>query len=355
MWSPCSRFIAIAQSETIEILDAVTLVRLNAFKNPGKTRWLSFSPDSRSLTQFSYGNYGLTTWDLQTGGQISAIPSIPISFSPGHPFSPCFSSTYSTDGKMVAVAYRESDNITVTISTYNLLSGTHIYSHRVSEGRIVVSVWTHGECFRFAIVKPRSITIWEVGFTSIHTLAEVETLPAPDDIGSEESLFLPARSRLAFILREAVLVWDTQHSTLLLNFVGDKEPRGISFTSDGRFFACGTIGQEIHLWKESPTGYVLHRKLVSSIVGESALIYILREDTTPLLSPDGDSIITSKYSETQLWRTADPITSLSSVPTQLADLTHFILRFSPDTSLAASARLGTTWPQSLTSNPVTHG
>ena len=366
VWSPCSKFIAVAQSKAIEILDAVTLTRIGGFEHKGKTRWLSFSPDIRSLTQFSHGDYGITTWDLQTGGRISTIPS-----TPNTSFTRCFSSVHSIDGKMVAVACRDSENTTVTIiSTYNLLSETHIYSHRVSEGCVVAQIWTHGEFLRFVTVKPESITIWEVWFTSKHTLAEVESLPAPDDItpaeiipdeiapddvssddastddvfpddgspddaspdntGPEKRLFLPARSRLAFIFRVAVMVGDAQNSELLLNFLGDKQPTAVSFSSDGRFFACGTIGQEIHLWKESPTGYVLHRKLVSSIDKEMASAYIMREDTPPLLSPNGESITTSKYSETQLWRTTDPVAFLPSAPTQPAKKTDFILGFSPD-------------------------
>ena len=366
VWSPCSRFIAVAQDGvtdqggTIEVLDAVTLARLGSFKCPERTLWLSFSPDSRSLTHFSHCDCGITAWDLQTGGRISAIPLTP------NTSSWYFSSTYSMDGKTVAIACRDLRNTAVTIiSAYNLLSGTHAYSYRVSEGRVVAPIWTHGEFIRFVTLKPGSITVWEVGFTSMQTLAEVESLPAPDDISpddiipnhvapdenvqihfadrinSKNPLFLPARPRLAFILREAVIVWDARESKILLNFVGNGQPGGVSFSSDGRFFACGSaIGQGIHLWKESPTGYVLHRKFVSSISGEVASIFIGREDTIPFLSPNGESIITSKYSETQLWRTTDPITPLPRVPTQFAERTAFLLGFSPDKLLVATARLG---------------
>ena len=325
-WSPCSRFIAVGFFTRIEILDAVTLERLHTFTHPmmEKTRWFSFSPDSRSLTQFSRDNCRLTTWDLQTGGQISATPSAPNTSS-----SQFFSSAYSVDGKAVAVVgYRYSGNSKFTvISTYNLLSGTHICS-RVPEGRIVASIWTHGEFLRFITVKPGSITIWEFGFTPEHTLAEIESLSVPGEIGSGECLFLPTRSRLAFILGEAVFVWDSRDSEFLLGFVGDDRPRGLSFSLDGGFFSCGTIGQGIHLWKETPTGYVLHRKL------------IFKADTTPLLSPDGESIITSSNSDTQLWRTTDPISPPSSVPTQPDRKTDFVLAFSPDKSFIAIGRYG---------------
>jgi len=327
VWSSCSRFIAVETPDNTEVLDGATLERLHTFEHPwSKDGWSSLSPDGRSLT-WSDGDDGTTTWNLQTGGQISAIPLAldlpPLSY---------FSSAHSTDGKMVAFAHRDSENGAVTgISTYNLISGTHVYSHHASEGRIIAPIWTHGELLRFAAVKPGSITIWEVGFTSEHALAEIESLPAPDDTGSEEHLFLPTLSRLAFILDKSVLIWDARDSKILLNFVGGGLLGGLSFSSDGRFFACGVAGQGAHLWKESPTGYVLHQKLVSG----SADDWIV-----PFLSPDGESIITSKGSETQLWHTTGPIDPPSSVPPQPANRTKFVLAFSPDKSFIATGRLG---------------
>ena len=181
-------------------------------------------------------------------------------------------------------------------------------------------------------MKPGSITIWEIGFTSKHMLAEIESLPAPDDTGSGDHLFFPTLSWLAFILQETILIWDARGSKLLLNFLGGSQSLGeLSFSSDGRFFACEVSGQGVHLWKESPTGYVLHQKLVS---GPAA--YLVR----PFLSPDGESIITFEDDETQLWRTTDPINSPSNVPPQPTEQTDFVLAFSSDKSLIATGRLG---------------
>ena len=328
-WSSCSRFVVVSLPGTIEILDAATLKRLQTFAHPQTEiiQWFSFSPDSHSLTWFGQ-EHGLTTWDLQTGGRISVIPPTPETSS-----SQYFSSAYSVDGRIIAVACGRRDRI--IISTYNLLSGTHIYSHHVSEGQFIAPIWTHGDFLRFVTVKGGSITIWEIGFTSEHALVEIESLPAPDNIiNPRESLFLPTRSRLAFTLtltlKEAVLVWDARDSKFLLNFAGGNWPRGLSFSSDGGFFAYRAYDQGIHLWKESPTGYALHRKLASDIgMGSSA---------KPLLSPNGESIIASDYLATRLWRTTDPITPI--IPTQSVNPVDFILEFSPDRLLAVAARLG---------------
>jgi len=108
----------------------------------------------------------------------------------------------------------------------------------------------------------------------------------------------------------------------------------MAFSLDGRFFACASEGPEIFLWKEHPTGYVLHQKFVS--YSRETLM-----PCEPLLSPNGQSIIVSGGSALQLWRTTDTTTSPSSVPTQVFQPTEpFILGFSPDESLAAAARLG---------------
>ena len=315
-WSPCSRYIAVScRSPTIEILDAVTLGRLHTFKPQGHEGWLSFSPDSRLLTQFG-NDHEVTTWDLQTGGRICTIP--PTSDIP----SLCFSSTYSTDGKVVAVAYKDEKTEGTGISTYNLLSGTRTYSHIVTEGRVVASIWTHDEFLRFVTVKPGTITMWQVGFASIHTLAMVESFPTPDNINySEDALFLPTRSRFT---SPNLGIWDVQGSKLLLE-IPINGPT--SFSSDGRFFVYKELYAGIQLWEESPAGYILRGKLGSGIN--------IRRYSRPLLSPNGKSIVTSTYYETQLWRIADPIASLSSAPTSGS---HFLLDFSSDGSVAAAAR-----------------
>ena len=336
-WSPCSKFIALYLCRSIEVLDAATFERLRTFMHPPSgSGWLSFSPDSRSLTWTNSKDNESATWDLQTGGQISATPS---TLNP--PPSSYFSSAYSMDGKIVARACRNLDDFAKTaISTYNLISGTHVYFHRVSEGRIVAEIWTHGEFLRFVTVKPGSITVWEVGFTSEHKLAEIESLPAPDDTGSGEHLFLPTLSRLAFILRGAVLIWDTQDSKFLLNSVDISQPGMLSFSSDGRFFACGSRGKGVYLWKESPTGYVLHQKLVLS----EPVPYWMRpfplSPIIPFLSPDGKSIVTSRSEDTQLRRITDSIDPPSDVPPQPAEQNDFVLAFSPDRSFIATGRLG---------------
>ena len=331
-WSPCSRFIAISLGTVlgIQILDAVTLKRLKTFTpRHHSTQFLGFSPDSRSLLWSGDRSDVLTSWDLQTGVRVDVTPTKPGTF----PY--VLSTTYSGCGTFLGFLF-QGDNDTIAISSYNIRSRAPICYHQI-EGTNTSTIWTHGDCIRFATFRPGSIAVWEIGFTSRYPPVQVESLPTPDNFGfSGQFLFLPTPARLAFtsIFDNVVLVWDAQQSKLLLRHVGASRMQDdMSFSSDGHFFACGADRPEIYLWKESPTGYILHRKLISSDASMSFC--------KPLLSPSGQSIVASGYPpRLQLWRTTDSFTPPSSIPTQ--DFRHterFVLGFSPDGSLAVTARL----------------
>lgn len=223
------------------------------------------------------------------------------------------------------------DDDTATINTYNVLSGKLIYS-RPTNRSIMEVIWTWGKCIQFALLEPTSIITWEAGFASKDPSIEVGSLPLPNNFDpSGEFLFLPTLCRLAFVLGGVVLVWDALHSKFLLDSMDMKTPENMTFSLDGRFFACGS-GPKIYLWKESSTGYILHRELISNARERTVLC-------KPLLSPDGRSIIATYGSTLQLWRTTDS-TSPSDVLTQSSKWAEaFILEFSPDRSWAASARL----------------
>ncbi|KAF9642094.1 hypothetical protein BDM02DRAFT_3273592 [Thelephora ganbajun] len=321
-WSPCGRFIAISDGGSrAEILDAATLKRLTILESPqGHTRKLVFSQDARLLMSFNAKPEKFISWDFQTGVLVNAISPEQCDDS-----IDCYSITYSSCGTMFGVlVYRPHGFGSFTICTYDIRSGTHIYSHFV-EGRIIPNIWTHGECLRFAVMKSGSITTWEVGFASRNTPIEIESLSLPDNSlrDSYGHWFHPTLSRLAFVHSWRIHVWDAQHSRFLLNEFA-WAPDGISFSSDGRFFMYREKRlSHIYLWKESPTGYNLHRKLNCGMATPNQLI-----------SPNGESIFIFGGSVLQLWRTTDSSTSFSHKQTD----ERFIVEFSPDEMLAAVAR-----------------
>ena len=327
VWSPCNRFIALAKSAAIEILDAGTLERLDTFKlpRPSLRRWLSFSPDSRTLTVLD--QHELTSLDLQMGSSVSAfISAQTVDFRIGN--FPSFA--YSVDGKVIAVL-DASPQLPAPISTFDLLSVTHTCSLRAPEGCIITPIWTHGESLRFVTLKPGSITVWEVSFTLGHTPELVQSLPAPDEVidtGDGKFLFLPVLSQLAFTIRDTVFIWDTQNSRFLLKSRINPIPQTagypwMSFSSDGGFFLCTIGDQGVHVWKKSPIGYTLCQTLALPPHSRS---------TRPLLSPNGKLIIAAGQKIARLWHTRDQFACEKE--------NKFILVFSTNELLAAFARSG---------------
>ena len=318
MWSPCSKFVAIASYVGVQIFDGATFKPLKALTSLLDTKFLCFSPKNHLLACNHSGE--LVIWDLQTGLQVSRISMDSVSMMDPK------STTYSECGMMFGVL--STDGEAGVISTYAMLSSAP--THHPVKGDVMDTVWTYGEYLQFATLGPGSITIWKVGFASKHPPTEAKLLTSPNDFdSSEEFIFLPTLFQLAFIHQDTVYVWDAQHSKLLLNYVDIESPTQMTFSPDGHFFACGAgPTPEIHLWEVSPTGYILNRKLLSGVGG----------DCTPLLSPNRQSIVVSSHKTLQSWYTIDSTTS--SLAQAFQSEGNSILKFSPEGSLGVVTEVG---------------
>jgi WD40 repeat protein len=351
VWSPCNKFIAISRCNATKVhtLDSATLQQLQSLEFPPKTpaspQALIFSPDGRILTCSGGTARGafVTSWDLQTGGVVSAITRR----GPGGQKKSRI--TYSTNGKTVGVLHHF--DFASFISIYDVVSGVHTHDiyHGARKDRHSVAdpppydIWTHRESLRFATAKQTTITVWEVEFIAGATSTKVETLSVPGRFVKDHSPrigdvpnfmanahFLPALCRLAFVhfdRSRAILVWGVRGSKSLLQHTNIGPSPGMAFSSDGHFFACSSGGPEIYLWKESSTGYVLHEKLIfDNDQGSST--------ARPLFSPNGESIIVFGRSTIQSWNIT-PSSTLTQAPQRKE---HFVLDFLPDSPLAVVAR-----------------
>ena len=290
------------------------------------------------------GRGELIRWNLQTGGPLGAIPS----GLKGGAYLTAFSSTYSEDGKVVAVAYSAQNNYAINYDTFDRfntfirtydLSGTEAGPHCAPKGRIIAPIWTHKNCIRFVTINRGSVVVSEVGFALKNPPVDVESLPIADKIVNGGSfLFLPVLSRLAFTLKDTIQVWDAKAAKLLLksellsfNTYSADHPVG-SFSSDGRFFVHADAKGVARVWKESPAGYALHQKLQFTASNLSI---------QPRLSPSGKSIFMSPDRRAfHLWHTRDQVPPLPSVSASNVHESSFTLVFSPDERSAAFARWG---------------
>ena len=335
----------------MDILDSVTLQKLQSLKFPGDEvySWnLIFSPDSRTSTACGYDtrNMFVVTWDLQTGGIVGVIEwDIQNRDYKGDPYI-----THSTSGRMVAILHEYHDQ-PISISVCDIVSSKRTYDVDTAINAAFCGFWTHGESLWFAAIDwiaigatgPSSITVWKVGFTPGAAITEVETFPVPESVtlSDSTSVRFPQHSaysqplptpHLPIVLRDnsSVLVWDARTSKILLHLQGNYKPWGITCSSGGHFLVCSIQGPGIYLWKDSPTGYVLHGKLPLPTLS-----------SIPLLSLNGESIIVISDSMIKLWHTESlPITPSKSFTGATPETDNFLLQFLPHRSLAVVSREG---------------
>ena len=332
-WSPCSRFVAITfvDKSAIEILDPVTLERVCTMRSPLGTRILAFSPDSRLLLCFGLSPDSLTnyfaSWDVQTGGVVRVGES--EKQAKGRPVA----ITSSVDGDTIGVVYvghLMPDEFTICV--YRSGFGRCVYAQAFC-GRFN-NIWAHEQYFQFSAMKSGLLAVWEVELTSVnYRFKSADTSDFPVNFGSRGLVsFFPTLRRFAYIVQGSIIIWDARSSKFLLD-AEDARFRGstMTFSSSGRFFACGTTGPDIYIWEESPTWYTLHRKVTSST-----------PSSVPLFSPDETSIITWDSSTIQLWPlggfSTPTLYNSSNSPKVDGPPGHFFLGFFPGKGSVVAAR-----------------
>jgi hypothetical protein len=314
-WSPCNQFFAIVCCRSgvscAYVLDSVTFQQLQTLEflqdTSERPLALIFSPDSSILTCFSSsysrdnfdGELFVISWDLQTGG----IASVIRWQQPNQSLVVDSSITYLANGKLVGTLYgHHKYTKTFNISICNVASGVYMSSHLLNcDTPLLSNIGTYGESLQFATADTTAITIWEVRFISGGTPIKVKTLPIPDPFDFPPHInraqFLPSRCLLALASLNKVLVWDVQNSRCLLGRTHIDSYPTISFSSNGHFFAYATLG-DVYLFKESPTGYILHKTLQLGCPKNPD-----HNQLNPLLSWNGESIAVHCGHTIQLWQT----------------------------------------------------
>ena len=350
-WSPCNKFIAIAECYTmkVDVLDSATLQPFQTLEPPqeivGGSLALIFSPDTQMLTCLgspAHCQFGhvhgfdllIVSWDLQTGGVVKVIKQ-----KEGLTYK-CAELTYSRNGKMIGVIHWCPAR--TMLSIYDVVSGVHILDAHYGE-KYPYGIWTHGEFLQFATDDHPNITIQEVGFAAEAPQAVAETLSVPGNVISgtsfspgglgrvlkSQSFTISYRIALYNEHTHAVMVWSIQDSKYLLYHMDINQVSSTVFSFNCGFFACSTVGGEVYLWRETSTGYALLAK-VPAITRSSKLLF----------SPNGESIIAFCGSGVQLWHTSNLTTTSSSTPTKVPCHTaDFLLDFIPDKLLVVVMRL----------------
>ena len=122
--------------------------------------------------------------------------------------------------------------------------------------------WVHGDTLQFAVSLKADgrhvLHIKELHPTSTPPLHTISSFPiTPCDGGF---FFSPVSFHASFATETEIVILDIQNSKLLLQTQLVEAtvwwPIPVQFSPNGCFFACGTSGDQICIWQNTPTGYL---------------------------------------------------------------------------------------------------
>jgi len=146
--------------------------------------------------------------------------------------------------------------------TYDVLESTLLYKGEILPrfGRWLGAHWVHEDTLQFATSFKTdgklAIDIHQLQPLSTTLLPMVKSFLLPPHDG--EFSFSPVSFHASFVTEMEISIFDVRDSKILLRVEAAQplyKPPG-HFSPDGRLFACGTLGNEICVWKNTPIGYL---------------------------------------------------------------------------------------------------
>lgn len=146
--------------------------------------------------------------------------------------------------------------------TYNVLESTLLCKGEILPrfGRWLGAHWVHDDTLRFATSFKTdgklTIDIHQLQPLSTPLLQTVKSFLLQPHYG--EFSFCPVSFHASFVTETEISVLDVRDSKILLRLETAQPSYKLPgrFSPDGRFFACGTLGNAIYIWKNTPTGYL---------------------------------------------------------------------------------------------------
>ena len=287
VWSPCGQLIAASFGNTIQIQDSITLERVSVFSLPSDSvQWpdvfLAFSPNG-CLLACNYlkcipANPFVSLWMINP--ELIENPLSPVTPVPRLRDLPLPAPIHIWDVQTGTIIYNiknwEIDKLVFsgnhqsvtllgrdgTFRTYDRLNGGCIHKDKlVSLSSFMLDTyWIHKESLLFPTISKKDeklmVNIQELQPTLTPPFSLIVSFLMPPHDG--EFSFSPVSLHASFTTKTEITILNTQDSKILLQV---KEPSPLyippgHFSSDGCFFACGTEGFEICVWKNTSDNYV---------------------------------------------------------------------------------------------------
>ena len=212
----------------------------------------------------------LIVWDTQTGVAIGEIG-----------IQNCDRVVFHGDQRTITLIGISGDFY--TIHTYDAVSGTQLCQDRIPSPLPLTTLgpsWAHKDTIQFATSFQADgkimINIYELQPTSPTPLHTVSSFPMPFHTDSPSPVwsyegkfsFSPVSFHASFFTRTEFIILDVQGSQVLLQTKLAQVDYTVlpKFSADGHFVACRTLENEICVWKNVHTCYVLWCSLKAQLL-----------------------------------------------------------------------------------------
>jgi WD40 repeat protein len=255
-WSPCSKSLAVATLNNVEIWDILTLERRSTLQ-PAKLsykpqdihgqdlpEWLpdgiAYSPDGHSLACYSSSSTAIIIWDIQTGGVVNKIGCGTI----GTTFK---SLVWAFNGKTLGAIFAGGQGWVVHV--YDVALGT-VVSPGTLKSAYKPYLWSHEESLLILVLaisdhKSIEFDIYEVGPTLLRIKSFSTMLPTHNS--PQTMSFSPTTGRISIVInKQRLCIFSSLDSEILLEEEGSFH--GNCFSPNGSFLAA-SVKDCVYVWQ----------------------------------------------------------------------------------------------------------
>jgi len=300
-FSPDGKFLAVASSIGIFLLDPFSLAEIYSFDTKASMASIAFSLDGSLLASGS-GDHTIKLWDVRSRTLVATLE--------GHS-SYVMSVAFSPDGSLLASVSNS------TVKLWDVRSRTLVATLEGHSSYVMSVAFSPDGSLLASGGSDKTVKLWDVRSRTL-----VATLEGHSSYAMSVA-FSPDGSLLASgggYNDSTVKLWDVRNRTLVETLRHSDLVYSVAFSPDGTILASGSEDNTIKLWD------LKSKSLITTLFGHSGWVYSVN------FSPDGTMLASGSYGEIKLW----DVKNRTNIATLARHAWVISVAFSPDGSLLAS-------------------